>query len=185
MYAGFHEAPRFLGISILIVILVSHLTLALAQDGPDLRTTFDVPSSLNPVGSGARAIGMGGAFIAVADDATAASWNPAGLTQLDRPEISVVGTYLTRAENLNFGTNPEADGSQRIAEGNLNYISIAYPFNLLERNMIISLNYQHLFDFHRDWQFTILDRPAKPDIKELNLDFEQRGDIYAIGWLMP
>jgi hypothetical protein len=32
-----------------------------------------------PVGSGARAMAMGGAFIATADDATAASWNPAGL----------------------------------------------------------------------------------------------------------
>lgn len=34
---------------------------------------FDFASSPNPVGSGARAMGMGGAFIAVADDATAAS----------------------------------------------------------------------------------------------------------------
>ena len=45
-------------------------------------------STLNPVGSGARATGMGGAFISVADDATAASWNPAGLIQLERPEVS-------------------------------------------------------------------------------------------------
>ncbi len=28
---------------------------------------------------GARALGMGGAFVAVADDATAVHWNPAGL----------------------------------------------------------------------------------------------------------
>ena len=44
--------------------------------------------SPNLVGSGARALGMGGAFIAVADDATAASWNPGGLIQLETPEIS-------------------------------------------------------------------------------------------------
>lgn len=30
-------------------------------------------------GTGARALGMGGAFVAVADDATAIQWNPAGL----------------------------------------------------------------------------------------------------------
>ena len=41
--------------------------------------SIDISSSPNVVGSGARAMGMGGAFIAVADDATAASWNPAGL----------------------------------------------------------------------------------------------------------
>ncbi|MBI4607933.1 MAG: outer membrane protein transport protein [Candidatus Rokubacteria bacterium] len=37
---------------------------------------------------GARALGMGGAFIAVADDATAVVTNPAGLVTLQRPEIS-------------------------------------------------------------------------------------------------
>ena len=47
------------------------------------------------VGSGARAQGMGSAFIAVADDATAASWNPGGLGQLQRPEISAVGSYFS------------------------------------------------------------------------------------------
>ncbi len=38
---------------------------------------------------GARANGMGGAFIGVADDATAAYTNPAGLTILTEPEVSV------------------------------------------------------------------------------------------------
>ena len=33
---------------------------------------------------------MGGAFIAVADDGSAASWNPAGIAVLERPEASVV-----------------------------------------------------------------------------------------------
>ena len=54
-----------------------------------------ISSSPNPVGSGARALGMGGAFIAVADDATAASWNPAGLAQLTKPETSVVFDYFS------------------------------------------------------------------------------------------
>jgi hypothetical protein len=34
------------------------------------------------MGIGARAIGMAGAFVAVADDASAVFWNPSGLTQL-------------------------------------------------------------------------------------------------------
>ena len=36
---------------------------------------------------GARAIGMGGAFVAVADDATAPYWNPAGLIYLPYKEV--------------------------------------------------------------------------------------------------
>jgi len=37
---------------------------------------------------GARSLGLGGAFAAIADDATAAFANPAGLVQIVRPEIS-------------------------------------------------------------------------------------------------
>lgn len=33
-----------------------------------------------PIGSGVRTLGQGSAFIAVAEDATAASWNPGALT---------------------------------------------------------------------------------------------------------
>jgi hypothetical protein len=42
---------------------------------------------------GARSLGMGGAFVAVADDATAALANPAGLTQLPATEVSVEGRF--------------------------------------------------------------------------------------------
>lgn len=40
---------------------------------------------------GARALGLGGAFVGLADDATAAYSNPAGLTQLIAPEFSIEG----------------------------------------------------------------------------------------------
>jgi long-chain fatty acid transport protein len=46
------------------------------------------PPIVNP---GARSLGLGGAFVAVADDATAAWANPSGLMQLARPEISLEG----------------------------------------------------------------------------------------------
>ncbi len=39
-------------------------------------------------GVGARSLGMGGAFVAVGDDTSAVWWNPAGLGQLTRAELS-------------------------------------------------------------------------------------------------
>ena len=56
----------------------------------------------NFTGVGARVAGMGGAFIGVADDATAVSWNPAGLTQLDKPEASIAGRGLGEIYKVYF-----------------------------------------------------------------------------------
>jgi hypothetical protein len=39
------------------------------------------------LGVGARALGMGGAFVGVADDATACFWNPSGLSLLNQKEL--------------------------------------------------------------------------------------------------
>ncbi len=114
----------------------------------------DVPiSSPNPLGSGARALGMGGAFIAVADDATAASWNPGGLMQLETPEVSMVLYNASRTEDYTFFEHPEADGSERVNEFNLNYFSAAYPFAVFGKNMIVSLNYQRLYDVDKELNY--------------------------------
>ncbi|HEV8306246.1 MAG TPA: outer membrane protein transport protein [Methylomirabilota bacterium] len=63
---------------------------------------------------GARALGMGGAFTGVADDATAVVSNPAGLVILQRPEAAAE-LKLTRFTNTieNFSNTP-AEGRQGI-----------------------------------------------------------------------
>ncbi len=62
-----------------ILVSIALLEMAHAQN-PEIAA----------IGTGARSRGMGKAFLAVSDDATAISWNPAGLIQLERPEFSVV-----------------------------------------------------------------------------------------------
>ena len=141
---------------------------------------IEIPSSPNPVGSGARALGMGGAFIAVADDATAASWNPGGLTQLETPEVSVVGAYFYRTEDNTFGTNPEASGEQSVSEARLNYLSASYPFTVFDRNMVVSLNYQNLYDFNREWCFPF-SRSSETLSEDEHIDYQQSGTLSAYG----
>ena len=82
-------------------------------------------STLNPVGSGARASGMGGAFIGVADDATAASWNPAGLIQLEKPEISVVYSSFHRIQTYDSESHPEIASRNTMDSKGLKYASLA------------------------------------------------------------
>src|SRR5687767_10612774 len=85
-------------------LLMLGLLLPSVSRAQGLPLGISLPPSLNfatspaPVGSGARAAGKSFAFIAVADDATAASHNPGGLVQLERPEVSAVGSYYIRYE---------------------------------------------------------------------------------------
>lgn len=114
--------------------------------GISLPPSLNFATSPGPVGSGARAVGKGTAFIAVADDATAASHNPAGLVHLERPEFSVVGAYFIRSERQDVTPPDTRVEGQTLDDLTLNYLSVSYPFELLQRNVVASLNVQRLFD---------------------------------------
>ena len=72
----------------------------------------------------------------MADDATAASWNPGGLIQLERPEFSVVGEAFSRREDLHFADFPKVSGDQQVSDGGVNYVSLVYPFKFEGQNMV-------------------------------------------------
>ena len=72
------------GLLLLLAVLAVVGILTSTADAQQTPATFEFSFS-NP---GARSLGLGGAFAALADDATAAFANPAGLVQLVLPEIS-------------------------------------------------------------------------------------------------
>ncbi len=76
--------PKFKGRCLILSLAVFGLTAQsiFAQTTP----IFGQPYTF---GIGPRAIGMGGAFVAVADDASAAYWNVAGLAQISSYELSL------------------------------------------------------------------------------------------------
>ena len=90
---------------------------------------------------GARSMGFGGAFVGLADDATAAFSNPAGLVQLLRPEVSIEGrhwSYSTpyteggRIEGLPSGHGIDTTIGLRTATSDadltgLSFLSLVYP----------------------------------------------------------
>jgi long-subunit fatty acid transport protein len=136
-------------------------------------------STPNPVGSGARALGMGSAFIAIADDATAASWNPSGLTQLQQAEMSLVIDWRHRIEDNDFENNSEANGVESVSKLNINYLSLSWPFKVLDRHTICSLNYQRLYDFNREWDFT-LDLSNEFLKNTTDIEYQQSGSLSAL-----
>jgi hypothetical protein len=74
-------------ITILTLILVMTATAVTFADGMGAFSAFKN-------GVGARALAMGGAFVAVCDDATAMLWNPAGLANLDDTRLAGMSTDL-------------------------------------------------------------------------------------------
>ncbi|MCJ8269154.1 MAG: outer membrane protein transport protein, partial [Psychrosphaera sp.] len=143
---------------------------------------IEIPSSFNPVGSGARAMGLGGSFIAMADDATAASWNPAALLKLRQAEFALAYANTYRVEDDVFTEAPEANGKQTANDFDLNYLAFSVPCvtDKCGKNMIFSLNYQRLYELSRSrqWQQHIKDRSV--DLQR-DSDYRQSGALYALG----
>ena len=79
-------------ISILLIAwccLVLHDS-AVAQEGKSVSKVGTTAAPFLEIGVGSRAVGMGGAFAGMADDATALYWNPGGISRLPRPELVLV-----------------------------------------------------------------------------------------------
>ena len=71
---------------------------------PALAQSGGQPGAFMSYGAGARGLGMGGAFFAVADDSSASYWNPAALTLLERKEFSAMQATMFADTTLNFFT---------------------------------------------------------------------------------
>ena len=75
-----------------IALLLLWCSTAFADQTPFVSNVSNVGTTaaafLN-MGVGARANAMGGAFTAVANDATALFWNPAGITRCPHPEVTI------------------------------------------------------------------------------------------------
>lgn len=103
----------------------------------------------NITGAGARAAGVGQAFIGVADDATAVVWNPSGLTTLERMEASIVGRQVFDVRDVSDDNTTNID---RLDIDNshlsLNFSSFAYPFKFLGRKVVVAAAYQRQFDLY-------------------------------------
>ena len=89
-------------------------------------------------------MGMGGAFIGLADDATAISWNPGGLTQLYKPEVSLVSRFVGESYDDEF--YEEKYTQNHFA---LNFGSAAYPF--MDGKFVVAAAYQQQLDMYNNW----------------------------------
>jgi long-subunit fatty acid transport protein len=100
--------------------------------------------SFSNLGTGARAMSMGGAYVGVADDFFATFWNPAGLGQIRRYEF--VGGF----DNVNINNNATyLNSAQNYSNNvtNLGSIGIALPMETWRGNLTFAIGYNRPQDF--------------------------------------
>ena len=131
------------------------------------------------LGVGARAMGMGGAFVGVADDYSAIYWNPAGLGQIRRMEMNF-GFAHNKVKNdaLFLGNNQQADNSVT----RLNSIGFVFPVPTYQGSLVFALGYNKVRDFegileiagfNRDWA-------AFPDYFDQTYSYEDTEPYYFL-----
>ncbi len=112
-----------------ILALAAAVTLPAAAQNIDIESLSGLQFSFgNP---GARALGMGGAFLGLADDASAAEANPAGLTILRKPEVSIeLRNFVEQQSFTTSGTYPNIERTAFNHHSNaavISFGSIVYP----------------------------------------------------------
>jgi long-chain fatty acid transport protein len=171
-----------------LVLLIVLGSSAIAQDEELLELQIRVlglvnsesfavghPLSRDFNGAGARAMGMGKAFIGVSDDVSAVSWNPAGLYQKDNPyEQPVLGFGANRFSSTGeFHNGIELSGrvvdqqfdSDDVFNG-FSLVSFLAPLRIKGHPFVGSISYTRMndefynggFSFDTVYSYTFEDR---------------------------
>lgn len=175
----------------LCALALAFPTLASAQSDDEVNSgvqfNFSTP--------GARSQGMGGAFLASVDDATAAYSNPAGLLQLSKPEVLIEGRswhYETpfadsgRAAGTPTGSGVDTVNGVRLGAAESGIEGISYAAFVLPRpTWALALYYHRVADFESSIStggiFSSASR-LRPVQSTYDLEISQTGIAFARQW---
>ena len=106
----------------------------------------------NEMGFGARSRGMGGANIALGDDPSAMSWNPAGLAGI------INKTFYIETNNLNYNNNTtyldQTTNNPLQKFGQFNGFGIAYPIPTVKGSKVVAVGYNRILNYDAFMSFS-------------------------------
>jgi len=142
-----HHVPIPVASTSLVCSIVTLSVLA----RPALATIPPEIPLVDRPGVGVRALGMGSAYVGVAEDYHALNLNPAGLAQLRRVEfgaelqsrsIEAKTTYLGNAESV------------PLDKGRIQSLGFAYPFPTYRGSLVIGFSYERVANLDQDYYRT-------------------------------
>ena len=124
-------------------------------------------------GVGVRAQSMGNAYVGLANDYSAIYWNPAGLTQLDKSEIT--GSLY----HMKYNNEATYLGSSIIDQRNftnLHSLGLAYKFPTTQGSFVLALGYNRFKNFDEYLFFSGFSQDS------IDLGFDLENDDGEIGF---
>lgn len=179
---------RLVGIGLAVTIVLAGSELR-SQDIPS--TDFvqpRVPVTLNYTGAGARAMSMGGAYFGISDDASAVSWNPAGLYTFDRPVLSLAWGNFRPGGSFN---TLSIDGDISASIGGITQAAFLAPIRIKGHHFVGSINYYRTLDEFRQesMQTEEFFPTGNPDDTVLTrytavsgARYQTGGDVFSVGF---
>jgi hypothetical protein len=109
--------------------------------------------SFNFFGGGARAEGMGNAFLAVANDGTAGTWNPAGLYVHERTLMTFSYGFFAPRGELKFqqGEPFAATYDHTGLYGSLGFWNIITPLRIKGQHVVANISYNRDFNVYYEF----------------------------------
>ncbi len=124
-----------------IIIAAALLT---SISAPMLRAQEEIFFIGQELGVGARAAGLGGAFVGIADDYSAIYWNPAGLGQMSRMELNLGFSHNKVVNTADFlGVRSRAEDTFT----RLNSIGLTIPVPTYQGSLVFGFGYNKVTDF--------------------------------------
>lgn len=135
----------FRKINLILTVIISLTVASFGQNINDaLRLT--IPG----LGSSARAIGMGNSFLALADDASAIYFNPAGLGLVKRMEFMTGLDYFNYENNSTFFENSNIYSN---SSTQLNQLNFVFPFPTMRGSLVFAMGYNQTHNFTNAMKF--------------------------------
>lgn len=138
-------------------VIIMLMPVSLLAQGAGFNSSY---LEFGNIGGGARAAGMGGAYLGVADGEMAYSWNPASMLRVDKTKFgiqlaSIGDKFNTVAVDMSsYYPQPNIQELEiKRSHFSLNYGGLAIPFEFADREWAVGGGYRNVFDLISEYSY--------------------------------